>query len=163
MKTWDLFHQFVTMERGWAKPTTPSSRSFANAARETLVERPKGFCMAHSTMAQGQLAEGRTSELYEIRGFTIEERNFRFGRYEIDIIARKGGLIVFVEVKSRRSIAEALLSFLPEQQVRIAHAAAAYLKNVDYKEFRFDLAGFDQHGRYEILENIDIAADSFDI
>lgn len=163
MKTWDLFNQFVSMERGWTKPTTPSSRSYARTARERLQNRSKDMKPMHSFLAQGQLAEGRARELYEIRGFDICERNFRFGHYEIDIIARKNGLVVFVEVKSRRSLAEAMMSFLPEQQVRIAHAAAAYLRGVQYEQFRFDLACFDQYGKYEILENIDISADSFDI
>lgn len=34
-------------------------------------------------------------------GWSILERGYRLGRSEIDLIARRGGLIAFVEVKTR--------------------------------------------------------------
>jgi len=36
-------------------------------------------------------------------GFQILRRNWRHGRYEVDIIAAKAGIVHFIEVKSRRS------------------------------------------------------------
>ena len=51
----------------------------------------------------GTLAEEAASCLLAIKGYEILERGFRFHRKEIDIIARKGGAIVFVEVKFRRT------------------------------------------------------------
>ena len=35
-------------------------------------------------------------------GWRIVERNYRFGHREIDVIARQGSVIIFVEVKGRR-------------------------------------------------------------
>jgi putative endonuclease len=37
------------------------------------------------------------------KGFVILHRNWRYGRYEVDIIARRGNLLHFIEIKSRRS------------------------------------------------------------
>lgn len=38
------------------------------------------------------------------QGFTILKRNFRHGRYEVDIIAGRNAVLHFVEVKCRRSV-----------------------------------------------------------
>ncbi|HLZ87745.1 MAG TPA: YraN family protein [Puia sp.] len=39
------------------------------------------------------------------QGFTILKRNFRHGRYEVDIIAGRNAVLHFIEVKCRRSTA----------------------------------------------------------
>lgn len=49
----------------------------------------------------GRWGESQAAEHLQGRGFTILHRNFRFRRNEIDLIARQGGLVVFVEVKAR--------------------------------------------------------------
>jgi putative endonuclease len=49
----------------------------------------------------GRLGEEVTAKYLEKYGFIIIKRNFRIRGGEIDIIARHGSLIVFVEVKSR--------------------------------------------------------------
>jgi uncharacterized protein (TIGR00252 family) len=49
----------------------------------------------------GQKAETAAAMYLEMRGYAIIERNFRRPRCEIDIIARKGDTIYFVEVKYR--------------------------------------------------------------
>lgn len=49
---------------------------------------------------RGRLGEEAAAKFYQQNGFTILERNFRAGRYEIDLIVRKENLIVFVEVKT---------------------------------------------------------------
>ena len=70
-------------------------------------------------------------------------RNYRNKRGEIDIIARDGAVICFIEVKTRRHTtrsrpAEGLSK---TQQKRITHAAAAYLRTIGDPKvvFRFDL------------------------
>jgi putative endonuclease len=51
----------------------------------------------------GRSGEDVASGLLTRSGFEIVERNFRCSRGEVDIIARRGRLLVFCEVKTRRS------------------------------------------------------------
>lgn len=51
----------------------------------------------------GRDGEDLAVQFLRRKGYHIVERNFKFGRGEIDIIARDGKTLVFVEVKSRRS------------------------------------------------------------
>ncbi len=55
--------------------------------------------------AKGSEAEDMAAEYLERVGMVVMKRNFHFGRDgEIDIIAKEGETLVFVEVKSRRSL-----------------------------------------------------------
>ncbi len=47
------------------------------------------------------MGEEEAARFLEKKGYEILERNYRFKRGEIDIIAKKGGEIVFVEVKTK--------------------------------------------------------------
>lgn len=47
------------------------------------------------------LGENAACQYLKVRGFTILERNFRKGYGEIDIIALKGKVLIFIEVKTR--------------------------------------------------------------
>jgi len=49
----------------------------------------------------GRSGEALAAELLERSGWTILERNFRFGHKEIDLVARRGRTVAFVEVKTR--------------------------------------------------------------
>jgi putative endonuclease len=53
----------------------------------------------------GQRGEQRAAWFYRLRGYRIVARNVRLRGGEIDLIVRRGGLLVFVEVKARQSIA----------------------------------------------------------
>jgi len=55
----------------------------------------------HAPHALGRLGEARAREHLATRGWTIAAVNYRFGRREVDIVARKGNLVAFVEVKTR--------------------------------------------------------------
>jgi len=59
--------------------------------------------MTHDTAIVGTTGEDAAARYLEEVGYRIIERNVRFGRYEIDIVAedRLRGMIVFVEVKTR--------------------------------------------------------------
>lgn len=66
-----------------------------------------------------------------LHGFRILHRRYTTGRYtnraEIDIIARRGNLIVFIEVKHRKTIAAALDAITHAQIKRLRAAAETYL------------------------------------
>jgi putative endonuclease len=51
----------------------------------------------------GRRFEDAAAACLEARGWRILERNVRFQRREIDLVARRAGLVAFVEVKGRRS------------------------------------------------------------
>jgi putative endonuclease len=56
---------------------------------------------AHNEYGHG--AEQQAAELLEARGWRVLHRNWRFGHREIDIVARRGRTVAFVEVRARRS------------------------------------------------------------
>ena len=82
--------------------------------------------------AQGDAAEDRACRHLEGSGFTIVERNFRTRGGEIDIVARKGDALVFVEVRSREVSAFGTPeeSVTPAKRRRIVGAARQYLSKV---------------------------------
>lgn len=54
----------------------------------------------------GDLGEKKAVAYLRRRGYTVMERNYRAGHYEIDIIARRWKTLVFAEVKTRTYRAE---------------------------------------------------------
>ncbi len=53
--------------------------------------------------ALGRKGEEMAAEWLKSRGYRILKRNYRFGKAEIDLLVRKGGALVAVEVKMRRA------------------------------------------------------------
>jgi putative endonuclease len=92
----------------------------------------------------GRAAEQRVSELLSQRGFHILGRNVRLGRLELDIIARRGDLLVFCEVRARshdRFVAPAA-TMDAAKIARVRRAAAAWLREhrPGAVDVRFDVA-----------------------
>src|SRR5215510_10623119 len=75
----------------------------------------------------GLSAESRAALLLIAKGFRIAARRFKSPLGEIDIIARRQRLLVFVEVKARATLDDAAESVTPRQQRRIVAAAEAWL------------------------------------
>lgn len=82
-----------------------------------------------SADAKGHAAEAVAVWLLRLKGFTILARRYRTPVGEIDIVARRGDLVVFVEVKRRGAADTALEAVVGRQRVRIARAAGAFLKH----------------------------------
>ena len=62
-----------------------------------------------------------------LRGWRIVASGWRCPSGEIDILARRGGVLAIVEVKTRGDLASAAGAVLPRQRRRIARAASAFL------------------------------------
>ena len=98
----------------------------------------------NSSRERGAKYEELAAEYLQKQGFQILQRNFssRFG--EIDLIAREGRYLVFVEVKYRKDIScgypEEAVSARKQQRIR--HTASWYLYRHGYGEdlpCRFDV------------------------
>jgi putative endonuclease len=62
---------------------------------------PRRVQVGINTKAAGDAAERAAAEFLLARGYEIVERNFRCKAGELDIVARDGDVLVFVEVRSR--------------------------------------------------------------
>ncbi|MBL8696874.1 MAG: YraN family protein [Alphaproteobacteria bacterium] len=76
---------------------------------------------------RGRRAETAAAWLLRLKGFRILARDLRYRLGEIDLVARRGSLLVFVEVKARADFEVAAEALKPRQRQRIARAARAYL------------------------------------
>jgi putative endonuclease len=102
----------------------------------------------------------------EAKGYSIIERNFRVREGEIDIVATRDGLLVFVEVKIRRgsSSGTAAESITPIKQKRLLALADSYGQRRDGlpEQRRIDVIAVDlmPDGRLLRLEHIENAVDA---
>jgi putative endonuclease len=89
----------------------------------------------------GLSAESRAAALLIAKGFRILARRWKSRAGEIDIVARRRQLLVFVEVKARARLDDAAWSVTLRQRARIVAAAEAWLAaNPDdsIRDIRFD-------------------------
>jgi len=99
--------------------------------------------MTAEHLSLGAEGEDRAAAHLRRRGYRIVERNVRAGGVEIDLIARRGRLLAFVEVKTRRSRAQGPpeLAVDARKQARLVRGAAAWLhaQPRHVGEVRFDV------------------------
>lgn len=91
----------------------------------------------------GKEAEEKVAAKLIKDGFTILERNYRKRHGEIDLIASKPGLLVFVEVKMRKENYFDLGDVITYgKQRKIIAVAKGYigLRNTMHESYRFDVA-----------------------
>lgn len=102
----------------------------------------------------GREGERATIEFLSKQGYIIIETNWRYRRYEIDILCEKADTLVAVEVKTRTSrlYGEPETFVSRGQKKRIIESTQAYIEaNHLEKEVRFDIIGvINDHGRYTI-------------
>jgi putative endonuclease len=108
-------------------------------------KRPLALAEPGVTRAQlGGIAEQLACDHLVAAGFEIVGRNVRVGRLEIDVIAMRGRLIVFCEVRSRSStrLVSPAESINPRKVERVRRAAAEWLRTsrANASELRFDVA-----------------------
>ena len=107
----------------------------------------------------GILGENKAVEFLKKKGYEILERNWRFRKYEVDVIARFKDKLVFIEVKTREN------DFIrPEdtvstaQRKRIIKAANEYIVSNDLdSESQFDIVSVIHNQKYQKLEHFEMA------
>lgn len=75
----------------------------------------------------GRRAERACVWTLRLKGWHIAAERFQAGVGEIDIVARRGRTLAFIEVKARRIMSEALEAVTPRQRHRIERAAELFL------------------------------------
>jgi putative endonuclease len=98
------------------------------------------------TRARGRIGEDRAAEWLRRQGYEIVERNVATRSGEIDVVARDGETLCFIEVKARsnRAYGPAIEAVTPWKQRRLARASALYLlANPTDAPCRFDVLGMD--------------------
>jgi putative endonuclease len=108
-------------------------------------KRPPASQQRSSTRAIGRRAERRAVWHYRLRGFRILDTNAWIAGYELDIVARRGSLVVFCEVKAKSSgdLGDPLEMVGAEKVRRMRAAAEGWLASnslVSSCEARFDVA-----------------------
>ena len=91
----------------------------------------------------GLFAEFWAKMYLRLHGFRIVRSRYitgrNTGRAEIDIIARRGNLMIFVEVKRRRDVPTAWDAITPAQAVRLRRAAEGFIARTNWTgNTRFD-------------------------
>ncbi len=76
---------------------------------------------------RGRQAEALAALALRLKGYRILDRRIRTPAGEIDLVARRGMVVAFVEVKARQTHGRAAESITPAQRRRIVRAAANYI------------------------------------
>lgn len=108
----------------------------------------------------GKKAEEIAVSYLRGQGYRIIERNFRCPFGEIDIIAEDAGVLVFVEVRSKRSslggLPQETVTWVKQQKLRRIAGYYLKIKKLGDKHCRFDVLGilFTQDRKIKSMELI---------
>ncbi len=110
-----------------------------------------------SSASFGRQGEDRIASMLQSEGWSLLKRNYRAGRGEIDIIAERGDLIAFIEVKRWRAMGwSALEKALSADKIRrIIETSKIYLstyRKYSSRRIRYDVIFLFRDGipmRYE--------------
>jgi putative endonuclease len=111
--------------------------------------------MSSARRELGARGEDRVAAWYEANGYSVVDRNWRCRQGELDLVARRGRVVVFCEVKTRSSTAfgAPVEAVTRTKQARLRVLAARWLEDstVVAREIRFDVASV-LDGKIEVLE-----------
>jgi putative endonuclease len=104
---------------------------------------------------EGSRGENLAAEHLERTGYRIVERNYRFERGEIDLIAKDGEELVFIEVKARRSDAfgppEDAITTQKQEQIKRVAEGYLFERQIEEQACRFDVVAITfNHGKADI-------------
>ena len=103
----------------------------------------------------GQRGEEIAAGYLRQQGYTILARNWRCPAGEVDIVAREGETLAFVEVRTRRAggrLGTPEESVTPRKQARMVEVAQTYLQEagLDDAAWRLDVVAIEVGGRGEV-------------
>lgn len=109
------------------------------------------------TYKTGIWAEWRAAWSLRLRGYRIVAQRFKTPVGEIDLIARRGRVIAFIEVKCRAQSDNALEAVSPQNAQRVRRAAEWWLKSqahiADKCDIRFDVIAVAPYARIRHISN----------
>jgi putative endonuclease len=100
--------------------------------------------------ASGLAAEETVCAALAADGWTVLARRLRTGAGEVDVVAAKAGILSIIEVKSRKTLADAALALTLHQQARLARACNIILDmypDQGRHGVRFDIVVVDPAGQ----------------
>jgi len=105
----------------------------------------------------GQAAEMQIARYYERRGYRLMHARWRGRAGELDLVMQGIEQVVFIEVKSSKTLAGAIEMVTPAKLGRITQVAGEYLGGLPSGELtpsRVDIACVDRQGSIEVTENV---------
>jgi putative endonuclease len=106
----------------------------------------------------GDRGEALAADYLERAGWTILVRNFRMGRKEIDLVARRDGVVAFVEVKTRAGTGygHPLEAITWKKRREIHQVATAWIDRFGHPDYtyRFDAIAVQVAAGSESLEHV---------
>ena len=110
--------------------------------------------------ARGRVGEDDAVRWLAAHGFEIVERNVVNHGGEIDVVAKEGATLCFIEIKARdgKLYGPAIAAVTPGKQRRLSRAASLYIavRGLHRLPARFDVLGLDREGngwRYTLVRN----------
>jgi len=97
-----------------------------------------------SRLARGRWGEALAASKYRRQGYSVLDRNWRSSTGELDLVLSRGAVVVFCEVKARRTdrFGPAAAAVGPAKQRRIRRLAMEWLESNrpgGHVEIRFDV------------------------
>jgi putative endonuclease len=106
------------------------------------VKQARGRSRRRAAYRRGHAGERLAALRLMLAGYRILARRYRTKVGEIDLIARRGNVVAFVEVKRRAELATGLEAVTPQARIRIRRAAELYLRRnpaLAERTLRFDV------------------------
>lgn len=113
----------------------------------------------NATEFKGYWGEFLATALLKIKGYSIIAHRYKTACGEIDIIAKKRDVIVFVEVKARKSEEKCFVAITPKQLERVQRASEIFMRSHSQyfgKFSRFDVILVSDWSIPVHIENISI-------
>ena len=110
-----------------------------------------------STTDTGRAAEGKAADYLVREGYALLDRNWRNRFCEIDIVARRGGTVHFIEVKYRASnaVGDPVAYIGPLKLQRLRRAASAWCQTHRWEgSYQIDFIGITGQYGFEHLPDV---------